>query len=124
MKKILIIEDEVAYIKLLHDEFATNGYKVLEAKNGKTGLTLAKSEHPDIIILDISMPEMDGMTMLEELRKDPYGSSVDVIILTNVEPDNNILQTVLENKPTYYLIKSNTQLADLTKKITELLANK
>jgi CheY-like chemotaxis protein len=121
MKKLLIIEDELSYIKLLHDEFAEN-YEVLEANNGKKGLALAKSSHPDLIILDINMPGMDGLTMLRELREDAYGKTVKVIILTNIEPDNKILQTALEDKPSYYLIKSNTQLADLNKKVAELLA--
>jgi CheY-like chemotaxis protein len=121
MKKILIIEDELLYLKLLRDQLVNNGYEVTEAKDGKKGLAAAKSQHPDLILLDIRMPEMDGMMVLKELRKDPYGQLAKVIILTNLEPDDRILKTVLEDRPTYYLIKSDIQLSELMQKIKELI---
>jgi CheY-like chemotaxis protein len=121
MKKILIIEDELSYLKLLREQLAKNGYEVTEAKDGKKGLAAAKLTHPDLILLDIRMPEMDGMTMLTELRKDEYGQLAKVIILTNLEPDDKILKTVLVDRPTYYLMKSDIQLSELIAKIKELI---
>lgn len=124
MKKILIIEDDLAYLKLLNDQLYKNGYEVIEAKDGEKGLALAKFQHPDLILLDIRMPVMNGITMLDELRKDTYGKSAKVIILTNLEPDDKILQKVLEDQPTYYFVKSDIQLAELIEKIKELLTGK
>lgn len=121
MKKILIVEDELAYLKLLNDQLSERGYKVLEAKNGQEGLTTAIKEHPDLILLDIRMPVMNGIAMLDELRKDTYGKSARVIILTNLEPDDKILKKVLEDQPTYYLMKSDIQLVDLLGKTKDLL---
>ena len=67
------------------------------------------------------MPEMDGMTMLTELRKDAYGKSAKVIILTNYEPDNTIIGKVMKSQPFFYLVKSDIQLADVIEKIKEVL---
>ena len=121
MKKVLIVEDELAYVRLLHDQLTAKGYEVLEAKDGKEGLEIAKKEKPDMILLDIRMPVMDGMTMLSLLRQDESGKDAKVIMLTNLEPDDKILGGVVKDLPTYYFVKSDTKLEDLTEKIKELL---
>lgn len=120
MKKILIVEDEIAYLKLLNDQLTKQGYKVIEAKNGKEGLEVAEKEQPEVILLDIRMPVMSGIAMLSELRKSAYGKTANVILLTNLEPDDEILKKVLEDQPTYYLMKSDIQLTDLVDKIKKL----
>lgn len=121
MKKILIVEDELAYLKLLNSQLSEKGYKVIEAENGAKGLEKAKSENPDLILLDIRMPVMDGMTMLEELRKEEAGKKAKVIILTNLEPDDKIIGEVVSDQPSYYFVKSDIQFNDLLAKIKELL---
>ncbi len=122
MKKILIVEDELAYVKLLRDQFTAQGYQTIEAYDGKTGLELAKAEKPDVILLDIRMPVMDGMTMLDLLRKDADGKSTKVIMLTNLQPDDKILGKVVEDLPTYYFVKSDIKFEELSDKVKELLA--
>lgn len=122
MKKILIVEDELAYLSLLSDQLSKMGYTIIEAINGKVGLEKAKSEKPDLILLDIRMPVMDGMTMLDLLRKEVGGRSVKVIMLTNLEPDNKIIGEVVNGQPAYYFVKSNVKLDDLFVKIKEILA--
>lgn len=121
MKKILIIDDELAYVKLLRDKLAQS-YEILDAQDGEKGLELAKKEQPDLILLDIRMPIMDGMTMLKNLRKDPYGQKARVIFLTNVEASDTIVKQVVENQPTYYFVKSDIKLDDLLQKINGLLS--
>ena len=122
MKKILIVEDEVAYLKLLGSQLTEKGYEVFQAENGKEGLEKAKSEKPDLILLDIRMPVMDGMTMLDLLRKEESIKKTQVIILTNFEPDDKILGEVLKDKPSYYFVKSDIQFDELLKKVEKLLA--
>ena len=122
MKKILIVEDEIAYMKLLCDQLTVRGYEVIEAGNGKEGLTMAKKENPDLILLDIRMPVMDGMTMLDLLRQSKEGMSTKVIMLTNLEPNDKIIGGVIKGQPTYYFVKSDTRLNDLLEKIKEVLA--
>lgn len=122
MKKILVIEDELAYMRLLRDQLVRNNFEVLEAKNGREGLVLAERDKPDLILLDIRMPVLDGMTMLGELRKSEFGKRVKVIILTNIEPDDKAIKKVMIDLPTYYPIKSDTKLDELIKTINEVLA--
>lgn len=121
MKKILIIEDELAYLKLLNSQLTEKGYTVIEAINGEKGLEKAKSENPDLILLDIRMPVMDGMAMLKSLRKEEAGKKTKVIILTNLEPDDKIIGDVVSDQPSYYFVKSDTQFNELLDKIQELL---
>jgi CheY-like chemotaxis protein len=120
--KILIIEDNLAYLKLLKDQLTKSGYTVSEAVDGEKGLEKAKNEDPDLILLDIRMPVMDGMAMLDLLRKEEKGKKTKVILLTNIEPDDKIIEEVFANQPSYYFIKSDIHLTDLIEKIKELLA--
>ena len=121
MKKILVVEDEIAYLKLLNSQLTEKGYKVIEAVNGKAGLEKAKSESPDLILLDIRMPIMDGMAMLRLLRKGEESKKTKVIMLTNLEPDDKIIEEVVSDQPSYYFVKSDIQFNDLLEKIKELL---
>jgi CheY-like chemotaxis protein len=121
MKKILVVEDELAYLKLLNSQLTERGYSVIEASDGKKGLDKAKSENPDLILLDIRMPVMDGMAMLDLLRKEETGKKTKVVILTNLEADDKIVGQVIKDQPAYYLVKSDIQFNDLLDKIKELL---
>lgn len=124
MKKILVVEDEIAYLKLLNSQLTEKGYTVIEAINGEKGLEMAKKENPDLILLDIRMPVMDGMVMLDLLRKEEMGKKTKVIILTNLELDDKILAGVVKDLPTYYFVKSDIQFDHLLEKIAEIFAEK
>lgn len=125
MKKILVVEDELAYLKLLEDRLKAEDYEVITAMDGKQGLESALKNRPDLIVLDIRMPVMDGMAMLDELRKQSeYGEKVIVILLTNLEPDGVIIKKVAVDQPTYYLIKSEVKLEELMAKIKEVFEKK
>jgi DNA-binding response OmpR family regulator len=84
MAKVAIIEDDMAISQMYRLKFETEGYEVQTADNGKLGLELIEEFSPDIILLDLMMPEMTGDEMLAELRKKPWGKTVTVIILTNM----------------------------------------
>lgn len=119
MKKILIVEDERAYLELLNTQLSKEGYAVIVAMDGKKGLEMAKSEHPDLILLDIRLPVLDGMAMMSILRKEGVRSKI--IILTNLEPDTKILEGAYTDHPSYYFIKSDIQFSELLRKIKQLL---
>ena len=70
MAKILIVDDEAVFIKMTRTLLEDSGYEVITAGDGQEGLEKTRSENPDLIILDIMMPKMDGYTMLEKVRKD------------------------------------------------------
>lgn len=122
-KKILIIEDEKSLRGALVDILLLKGFIPLEAKNGKEGIKLALKEHPDLILLDLIMPEMDGMMMFHKIRKDSWGAQVPIVILTNLSQTKEwFTPDMAPHKPTYYLIKSDWKLHDIEKKIEEILA--
>jgi DNA-binding response OmpR family regulator len=122
-KKILIVEDEASQRKALVDKFTHEGFRVVEAKDGKDGLNVARKELPDVILLDIIMPKMDGMTMLKILREDnAWGKKVPVIMLTNQSADDRVNNEILENEPAYYLVKANWSLNDVVEKVKECLS--
>ena len=121
MKKILIIEDDKFLRELIAQKLLKENYDISEAVDGEEGLKKSLAEHPDLILLDIRMPKMDGMTMLKLLRQDPWGKDAKVIILTNLDPLGTILQGVVKDNPTYYLIKASTKFEDVLEKIREIL---
>lgn len=124
-KTVLLVEDEAPMLAVLHDKLQMSGYAMLQAKNGGEGLELALAHHPDIILLDLLMPKMDGMTMLTKLREDSWGKEVPVIILTNVSPDTDTtLRAIIENQPAYYLVKSDVKLDTVTEKVKDILSKK
>jgi DNA-binding response OmpR family regulator len=120
-KTILIIEDELPMLKALSDKFSFEGFNILEAKDGAEGLETAISKKPDLIILDIFMPVMDGKVMFEKLRSDEWGKTVPVIILTNLNPDDKTLDELMKNGPSYYFIKSKWKLEELVAKVKKEL---
>ena len=120
IKKILVVEDEIPYLKILNRELTERGYKVIEAANGEKGLEQAKLENPDLILLDIKMPKMDGMTMLKKLREDVWGKNVPIIVLSNDDNPEHISETLKDNAFDY-LIKADWKLDDIVKKIKETL---
>ena len=121
-KRILVVEDEEAIQKAVSDSLTNQEFSTLAARDGNEGLEIALKEHPDLIILDILMPKMDGMVMLQKLRADEWGKSAPVIILTNVNPStSSVINSVLENNPAYYLVKSDVKLEGITDKVREVL---
>lgn len=82
--KIAIIEDDQAISQMYRIKFEAEGYEVETAENGKLGLELAENMKPDIILLDLMMPEMTGDEMLQKLRATEWGANTKVIILTNM----------------------------------------
>lgn len=119
-KAILIIEDEIAMLRILTDKFSQEGFRVIKAANGEEGLRFALSERPDLILLDIVMPRMGGLEMLDKLREDEWGKTAKVILLTNLSDIEKISEAVKEGAYDY-LIKSDWKLKDIVKKVKEKL---
>ena len=121
--KILIIEDEKALLAVLSDKFKREGFVVFQATDGKAGLEVAVKQKPELIILDIIMPSMDGLQMLKKLREDKWGNSVKVLILSNLsDPDQ--LNVAREQGVVEYMVKSNWGLNDVVNKVKETLRKK
>lgn len=122
MKVILIVEDEKSLRHAMVDILRRKGFLPMEAKNGREGVDLALAKHPDLILLDLIMPEMDGMAALKIIRADAWGTKVPIIILTNLSAINgNVAADAIAHTPTQYLIKSDWKLHDIMRKIETLL---
>lgn len=119
-KKILIVEDDGPLRKVLKDKIAHEDFSVLTAKDGGEGLKTAIKEKPDLILLDVIMPKMNGIKMLKKLRGNIWGKTVPVLLLSNDDDPEHIRETLKDNA-TDYLIKSDWKLEDIIKKIKETL---
>jgi len=118
MPKVAIIEDDQAISQMYRFKFEAEGYEVQTAANGKLGLELVESMKPDIILLDLMMPEMTGDQMLAELRKQPWGKDMKVIILTNMG-EQEIPAEVKQLGVSAVILKADMtprQVAELVKK--------
>ena len=123
-KTILIVEDEKSLRDVIADFLKRQNFLPLEAKDGKEGVEVALSEYPDLILLDLLMPVMDGMTALKQIRADAWGAHVPVIILTNLSATNEqLVEDMVTHKPMHYLIKSDWKLSDIVAKIEDVLKN-
>lgn len=118
MPKIAIVEDDQAISQMYRFKFEAEGFTVETAENGKLGLELAESMKPDIMLIDLMMPEMTGDEMLEKLRATDWGAKVKVIILTNVG-EQEIPEKIKQLGVVGVILKANMtprQVADMVKK--------
>lgn len=116
MKTILLVEDEPTLQKTLTVALTQEGYEVKSALDGEIGLRLARETKPDLILLDLILPKMDGFEVLDELKKDDAVKNIPVIILTNLESTQDI-EKALALGATNYLVKANYDLKDVIEKI-------
>ena len=120
MKRILIIDDEKDFCSLIKVNLElTNAYKVLIANSGREGVQLAEQEKPDLILLDIIMPNMDGFQVIKTLKENPKTLSIPIIMLTAVL-DEKAKQKAWEMYDEAYLTKP-VETETLKAKIEEVL---
>lgn len=119
-KKILLIEDEKTIIRPLKFFLAKEGFDLSVAPDGAEGLAMAKSNNPDLILLDIILPKVNGFQVLKSLRADPSLRSVPIIILSNLARIGEV-ELGLKEGANDYLIKTELTLATLLKKIRKYL---
>jgi len=117
MPKIAIIEDDLAIAQMYRLKFEAEGYEAEVAENGKLGLELCMQMKPDIVLLDLMMPEMNGDEMLEKMRGTDWGKDIKVIILTNV-CEQEAPEALKKLNVTAFIVKADMtprQVADLVK---------
>lgn len=120
-KKILVIEDEATLQKALIDALEQSGYETVSALDGEEGWKFVREEMPDLVLLDIILPKMDGFDVLRNIKSAMETSKIPVIILTNLGDLNNI-QKALELGANTYLVKADFHLDDVLKKVEQTLA--
>ncbi|MGA2417676.1 MAG: response regulator [Candidatus Staskawiczbacteria bacterium] len=122
MKKILIVEDDPILLSTLADNLTKEGFEIIKAGDGEEGLASALSAKPDLILLDILLPKMDGLTMLKKLRQDEWGKHAPVIILTNLSSPTDISKALeVMDGLGEYLIKTDWKIEDVVNRVRERL---
>lgn len=120
-KQILIIEDNHDLAASLIDILSINNYVVTAAMSGKEGLSIAFETHPDLIILDIRMPDMNGYQVFQKLQADDWGKNVKVLVLTASESLENISKNI-QLPQEYILFKPEMSVSKLREKVIARLA--
>lgn len=119
-KKILVIEDEATLQNAMVEVLTQSGYETLSALDGELGFNLATKELPDLILLDIILPKMDGFEVLKGLKANPQTANIPIIILTNLG-DVSSVQQALELGANSYLVKADFHLDDVIQKVERTL---
>jgi CheY-like chemotaxis protein len=119
-KKILAVEDDQAIQKALTDKLRFEGFSVYSASDGKKALELAKSEKPDMILLDLILPEKDGLAVLEELQWDSETKDIPVIVLSNVS-NEKVEEQAKGRGVVDFMVKADWRLDQIVEKIKETL---
>jgi len=118
-KKILFIEDEMRLQEVLGAKLKAEGYEILAAMDGKSGLEIAEKEKPDLILLDLILPKMDGFHVLEAIKANPSISAIPIIVLSNLESGKDI-ERCLSLGVRSYLAKTNYSLEEIAQKVSEV----
>jgi len=121
--KVLLVEDDPFLSSMYRTKFELENFTVFSGDDGAKGLALAKEQIPDIILLDIMMPVMDGFGVLENLKKDDKTKNIPVILLTNVNQTDEIKRG-LELGASDYLIKAHFMPSEVVAKVRFVLNKK
>ncbi|MFA7244912.1 MAG: response regulator [Candidatus Magasanikbacteria bacterium] len=117
---VLLVEDDNFLGNIYKTKFELEKFKIILAKDGQEGLEMAKKKKPDIILLDVLMPKMDGFTVLENLKKDKNTVNIPVILLTNLGQKDDV-EKGLELGAVDYLIKAHFKPSETVEKVKKIL---
>lgn len=120
-KKVLVVEDEATLQKALTTILTQEGFEVKSALDGENGLKLASSFEPDLVLLDLILPKINGFEVLETMKKDEKTKNIPIIILTNLGNLGDI-QKALDLGATTYLVKTDYELSDIVAKVKQALS--
>lgn len=122
IQKVLVVDDDNNLMTVLVDKLNFAGFDALGAVDGQDGLEKATSFHPDIILLDLAMPKMNGLEMLKKLREDAWGKNARVVVLTALEQQTALMAEAVGYNILGYLVKTNYSLDEVVEKIHNILS--
>lgn len=120
MNKVLVVEDEEPVRRILAEKLEKEKLVVLQAVDGEEGIKLALEQKPDVILLDIRMPHIDGLEVLDTVRRDKWGENVPIFILTNLTETTQISRAMGKNVRGY-IVKSDWKLDDVVSEVKNVL---
>lgn len=123
-KKILIVEDELSQQSALVSKLDKPGIEIYRAMNGEEGYLLAQEHQPNLILLDIMMPKLDGISTLRKIQEQPWGQHIPVIVLTNYDNKDFINETLPHDRYEYTLVqKTETSLQEISNLVDQQLGH-
>lgn len=120
-KKILIVDDDALLLEMYAEKLGREGFQVETALSGRKGLEKARGFKPDLILLDILMPSMDGFQVLEKLKSDPATKGIPVVFLTNLSEEEENVRKGFGLGAAAYFVKARFRPAEIIEKIKEIL---
>ncbi len=120
IKKILIIEDNESYAGILQHKLTNAGFNIVLAGDGEAGIIELKQGNFDLVMIDLLLPKMNGIQVMNEIRRLETIAGIPIIILTNLNPNEELLSAIKKNKPSDYMIKPDVTLDDIVAKITKI----
>jgi DNA-binding response OmpR family regulator len=120
--KIVLVEDDEVLGKVMYEELIAGGFDVSRAMDGEAGLALINEKKPDLVLLDLLMPKMDGFTVLEKVKQSPVTRNIPVIILSMLNNDED-LKRGMKLGADDYLVKSQHAIGEIIEKVNAFLAN-
>jgi DNA-binding response OmpR family regulator len=121
-KLILIVDDDTSLLLALSDKFRSEGFNVLQSRNGNEAVKVALKEHPELILLDILMPGEGGISVAKQIRENEWGRTVNIIVLSNLEPDDESMGFIKANN-LKYILKSSVSLDELVQIVKQYFAH-
>lgn len=115
-KKILLIEDDTLILRMLSTRLREENLEVFVAEDGEEGLELVKSVKPDLILLDLILPKLDGLSLLRKIKEDENVSKIPVLILTNLKNDETVEESI-KLGVSDYMVKVNYTPDELVEKV-------
>ena len=120
MATILVVDDNVAVARVLARLLQQKGHRALECRRRADGVAVARTQHPDLILLDMMMPEMDGLEVLRRLKADPVTSEPPVILFSAVD-DPKLVAAAMRARPGRYWIKASFNFEELPRRLARHL---
>lgn len=121
MIKVLVVEDNEAIRKAVTTVFLTEGFSVTEASDGEMAIKMVETEKPDVVILDLMIPKISGLDVFKKIRSNKDTLFLPVIVFTNIDTDDAILDAITTLNPKFYVNKSDVNLKDLPERVRSCL---
>ena len=121
MTKILVVDDEPFVRNLCIAKIQEAGFEVDSAINGEAAIEKAEKYQPDLILMDILMPKLDGISTMKKIRQTAWGKNIPIVIMTNLDADDKILTELKKDEPAFYMMKVETTLKEVVAKLKAVL---
>lgn len=121
--KICLVDDDQNILDIYTKKLTSRGYQIVSASDGKIGLEIMRAEKPDLAMIDVNMPEMDGLTLMEHMQQEPALEKIPVIVLTN-EDNEPTIRRASQISPEFFLLKAQTDPQKAVEVIEKVLSER